>query len=234
MKKTWVDLVREGMSQKKLSQEELGSAIGKTQGGIGHWLHGRRQPNIEDVAKMFGVVGIDQVVLNSDGSFLPLENLNNEQFEFVGRPKDDRMIPAMGEITMDKDGILSLTKEHIGFVKIESQDPKAYCLRVRGSNAEPRIRSGEFILIEPTTPIENGDDVLIEYQDGHYDIRVYEYTRDDEYRFSNINGTGNAESVPKDEVSRVDLIAGTIHRSRFTSLEEAVKQATPEQPIRSE
>lgn len=36
-----------------------------------------------------------------------------------------------------------------GWLKIYSDDPNAYGLRVRGDSMWPRIQSGEFVLIEP-------------------------------------------------------------------------------------
>ncbi|MGL9736392.1 MAG: helix-turn-helix domain-containing protein [Symbiopectobacterium sp.] len=40
------------MKEKGLSQERLWEMLGKTQGAIAHWLNGRRELSIEDIAKI--------------------------------------------------------------------------------------------------------------------------------------------------------------------------------------
>lgn len=221
MKKTWIDFVREGMAKRKLSQEELAAAVDKTQGGVGHWLNGRRQPNIDDIAKMLGVVGVDQVVLNSDGS---LEKLSDSS-ENVLMPKA-RLVPVVGEILMEEDGTLTLEECDIGYLKAETIDPKAKAYRIKGSNAEPRIRNGEFIVIEPSFTAQDGDDVLVLYKNGKYSVKTLDHIRDNEYRFSSINLRERPISVPESEIEYAHPITGIYNRVRFVSKAqvESVKQ----------
>ncbi|MGM1179030.1 helix-turn-helix domain-containing protein, partial [Serratia marcescens] len=35
-----------------VTQERLAEHLGKTQGAIGHWLNGRREPGVDDIAKI--------------------------------------------------------------------------------------------------------------------------------------------------------------------------------------
>ncbi|WP_149807292.1 helix-turn-helix domain-containing protein, partial [Salmonella enterica] len=45
MKTPWNELAKARMKQIGLTQDKLAEALGKTQGAIGHWLNGRREPS---------------------------------------------------------------------------------------------------------------------------------------------------------------------------------------------
>ncbi|OIV46862.1 hypothetical protein BK025_08475 [Sodalis sp. TME1] len=42
--------------------------LGKTPGAVGHWLNGRREPSLTDIASIFQILGLSNVVLHGDGS----------------------------------------------------------------------------------------------------------------------------------------------------------------------
>ncbi|MDH2923962.1 phage repressor protein C with HTH and peptisase S24 domain [Nicoletella semolina] len=214
MKRQWSELVREKMAEKNLKQDDLAEALDKTQGAIGHWLTGKRKPNFDDVAKMLGVVGVERVMLNSDGLIL-LE----DEVELAGKPKEG-LIRVLGEAVMGADGEFEISEELMGFVRIYSSDKEAYCLRVKGNSMEPRILSGEFVVIEPNTEIYPGDEVFVRTNNGKNMIKVMDYCRDGEYRFSSINKAHDSFTLDYDEVNTVASVAAIVKRSRFISLEE--------------
>lgn len=76
MKKTWRDLAKARMKDIGMTQDSLAEALGKTQGGIGHWLNGRRDPSIEEIASVMKVIGLKELVLNSDGTVNDTEQTN--------------------------------------------------------------------------------------------------------------------------------------------------------------
>lgn len=221
MKKKWIEYVREKMQETGMKQSELARKVGVTTSGLGHWLNERRTPSIEEIAKILGVVGMNQVMLNSDGSINAVKQINNEQFEYIGVPKDG-LVPAVGEIEVNKEGTLLLKENKNGYIRVESNDPDAYCLCVKGTELEPRIKSGEYILLEPNAEVRNGDDVLVYYKDGNLAIRTLDYYQEDsaEYRLSSINQTERAINASKDSISAIHLISGTLHRTRFISNEK--------------
>lgn len=223
-KQPWSDIVRSGMAKQGISQYALADKIGRSQGAVALWLTGKREPNIDTIGQLLGGVGIDKVVLNSDGSVSPLMQLDNEQFEYAGILREGT-VPVVGELVMEKDGTLSLEKLNIGFLNVESQDPEAHSLRFKGSAAAPRVKSGDFLLIEPNAKLFNGDDVLVVLNNGEYLMRSFDYIRDDEYRFSSINGNENAINIPVSDVKAIYLISGTFHRSRFVSKEDTNQTA---------
>lgn len=68
MKKTWAELAKTRMKDAGITQDRAAEAIGKTQGAVDHWLNGRRQPSIKDIASIMKAIGLKELVLNADGT----------------------------------------------------------------------------------------------------------------------------------------------------------------------
>jgi SOS-response transcriptional repressor LexA len=67
MKMIWNELVKARMKSIGITQAVLAEKMEKSQSAIAHWLGGNRKPSIEEIAEILRIVGIDNVVLNSDG-----------------------------------------------------------------------------------------------------------------------------------------------------------------------
>ncbi|VEI69423.1 Peptidase S24-like [Serratia fonticola] len=101
-----------------------------------------------------------------------------------------------------------------GWLKIYSEDPNAYGLRVRGDSMWPRIQSGEFVLIEPGAKIHPGDEVFVRTSDGHNMIKVLNYTREGDYQFTSVNQDHRPITIEKHRVEKVEYVAGILKASR--------------------
>lgn len=69
MKLKWNELAKARMKEVGITQEKLAEMLGMTQGAIGHWLNGRREPGIKDIAEIMKILGMSELVLNPDGTF---------------------------------------------------------------------------------------------------------------------------------------------------------------------
>ncbi|MFV8926270.1 S24 family peptidase [Serratia fonticola] len=69
MKLKWNDLAKARMKEVSITQEKLAEELGMTQGAIGHYLNGRREPRIETIAEIMRILGLSDLVLNADGTF---------------------------------------------------------------------------------------------------------------------------------------------------------------------
>ncbi len=69
MELKWNELAKARMKEVGITQENLAERLGITQGAIGHWLNGRREPSIKDIAKIMKILGMSELVLNPDGTF---------------------------------------------------------------------------------------------------------------------------------------------------------------------
>lgn len=215
MKKQWNEFVREKMAEQDIKQDDIAEALDRTQGSIGHWLTGRRTPNFDDVAKILNIVGVDKVVLNSDGL---INTLDGNKLEMIGKPKDG-LIAVVGEATMGRDGNVMIDELRTGYVNLHSSDPEAYAVRCKGSSMEPRIKSGEYAILEPNTQPNNGDDVLVRTINDEYMIKTLDWQRDGEYRFSSINNDHPPFNLQKNEVRYIHTVTAIVKASRFIAFE---------------
>lgn len=54
----WYEIAKKVMEEQDISQEEMGVRLGVTQGAVGHWLRGEREPKLETINRLFGVLGL--------------------------------------------------------------------------------------------------------------------------------------------------------------------------------
>lgn len=111
----WSELVREHMKSQGVTREKIGNALGKTPGAIGHWLNGRREPSLDEIAAILKFLGIQSVTLNSDGSlthetnFEPPSAKTNEQIRLT--PEQEELLNAFNTLPKaEADRILAEVK----------------------------------------------------------------------------------------------------------------------------
>ncbi|MCQ2994199.1 helix-turn-helix domain-containing protein [Pseudomonas syringae] len=46
------------MEAQDISQEQMAERLGVTQGAVGHWLNGKREPKLETINRLLGVLGV--------------------------------------------------------------------------------------------------------------------------------------------------------------------------------
>ncbi|MBS0971894.1 helix-turn-helix transcriptional regulator [Serratia rubidaea] len=137
----------------------------------------------------------------------------DEKITYVGKVRPG-LVPVVGDAVLGVDGMIDMVEYRGGWLKIYSDDPNAYGLRVRGDSMWPRIQSGEFVLIEPGSTIHPGDEVFVRTSDGHNMIKVLNYTRDGEYQFNSINQDHRPITMARAEVQKVQYVAGILKASR--------------------
>ncbi|AVO56176.1 helix-turn-helix transcriptional regulator [Ectopseudomonas mendocina] len=101
-----------------------------------------------------------------------------------------------------------------GRLMVPSNDPNAYALKVSGHSMMPRIKNGEFVLIEPNHGYVAGDEVLVKTFAGQAMIKEYIYTRDGEHRFDSVNPGVPPLMLPVESVEKIHYVAGILKASR--------------------
>lgn len=56
--KTWPEIARARMKELGITQEKLAERLGVSQGGIGHWLSGRREPSLDTINSLLTELGL--------------------------------------------------------------------------------------------------------------------------------------------------------------------------------
>ncbi len=64
----WFDLAKARMKEVRVTQNQLAERIGASQSGVAHWLGGNREPSLEVIAEILKILGLDRMILNSDGT----------------------------------------------------------------------------------------------------------------------------------------------------------------------
>lgn len=57
----WIALVRIKLRELNLTQEKLAERVGASQGGVGHWLNKRRQPDLETMNNVLQALGLEHL-----------------------------------------------------------------------------------------------------------------------------------------------------------------------------
>lgn len=191
---------------KKLSQVILAKKVGVSNAAISQWERSETEPKGDNLMSL-------AAALECSPSHLLYGNAIDENITYVGKVRPG-LVPVVGDAVLGVDGMIDMVEYRGGWLKIYSDDPNAYGLRVRGDSMWPRIQSGEFVLIEPGTTIHPGDEVFVRTSDGHNMIKVLNYTREGEYQFTSINQDHRPITINRDGVQKVEYVAGILKASR--------------------
>jgi phage repressor protein C with HTH and peptisase S24 domain len=126
-------------------------------------------------------------------------------------------VPVVGKAQLGNDGFFEETGFPTGhgdeYLDINTKDKNAYGLRVVGSSMMPRIRSGEYVLIEPGHPYHAGDEVMVKTADGRAMIKEFIYHRDGHYRFDSVNSNHPPIIIEESQVDKIHYVAAILKSS---------------------
>ena len=130
-----------------------------------------------------------------------------------------RMVPIVGTVQGGDDGFLLETEFPVGYgdgsVDFQTRQPNAYALRVRGDSMRPRIKNGEFIIVDPGREVNPGDDVVVCLKDGRRMVKELLYVRDGDVTLGSINnGHGNV-TARQDQIEKIHYVAAVLPRGAF-------------------
>ncbi|NWA04788.1 XRE family transcriptional regulator [Pseudomonas gingeri] len=231
-----------------MSQQALAMKCGwESQSRIGNYEKGTRQPNLGDMEKIAHALGVSlpDLVAGKDRSEIHTlpeavqgrvrsEDRANAEY---GRSRDrgqpissnvgwakEGAVPVVGNAQLGNLGFfepLDFPQGHgDGYLNIHSDDPDAYGLRVLGDSMLPRIKNGEFVLVEPNKAFYSGDEVMVRTTDGRAMIKEFIYLRDGMYRLDSVNAEHAPIHLAETEVEKIHLVGGILKSSRFLHLSQ--------------
>lgn len=220
--------------QKGFSQKQLAEECGwSSQSRIGNYESDLREPNLTDLTLLAPALGVSVAELisgtNSQQLVPALVNLDPHILTWAPKkagsvvrpigPTKEGVVPVVGTAKLGMDGYFEALDFPVGhgdgYLHIYSDDPNAYGLRVIGDSMHPRIKSGEYVLIEPNKIYITGDEVMVQTHDGRSMIKEFIYLRDGVYRFDSVNQDHSPLHLDQNEVSKVHLVGGILKSSRF-------------------
>lgn len=121
-------------------------------------------------------------------------------------------VPVVGMAQLGPEGFWEETQHPVGYgdgvILWPSSDSNAYALRCVGDSMSPRIKHGEFVVIEPNHTIVAGDEVMVRTDDGRSMIKVFLYERDDRIHLDSINNGYGQITLDKRQITKFHYVAG--------------------------
>lgn len=88
----------------------------------------------------------------------------------------------------------------------------SYCTRIRGGFLSPRIKNGEYLIINPEKQPVSGDDALIFLKDGRKMIKELLYIRDNEVTLGSVNSIQKNTTVSLDQIEKMHRVVAIVSR----------------------
>lgn len=102
-----------------------------------------------------------------------------------------------------------------GYINMPVKDEHAYALRCKGDSMQPRIKHGEYVIVEPTQAPIPGDDVLLKHVDGRVMVKRFLYIRDGVIYLMSVNDAHPPQSFPLSEVDKFHRITAIVSSAFF-------------------
>ncbi|WP_197056426.1 MULTISPECIES: helix-turn-helix domain-containing protein [Xenorhabdus] len=80
-------MAKDQMKVLSITYDKLAEHLGITRGAVGHWLNGRREPSLKEIAAILDFIGIKHVILNSDGTVSSINDLPANSINIESEPK---------------------------------------------------------------------------------------------------------------------------------------------------
>lgn len=94
-----------------------------------------------------------------------------------------------------------------GYVDIPKKNRDTYALKCVGDSMKPRIKNGEYVVIEPSVPYAPGDEVLVKSTDGRVMIKIFLYERSGRVHLISVNENHPPMSIESDKIEKIHYVA---------------------------
>lgn len=203
---------RAGMSQAALAK----ACKWASQSRVGNYEKDTREPSLDDIALMAGVLRIPKewLLLGEGDTQIDLDDASNvEQGPPIVSPY--RAIPIVGTAQMGAEGYWYALEEGEGVVDVPSKDPGAYALRLRGDSMAPAIRSGWIAVCEPNGRLVPGEYVMIRLVDGECMLKELLYANDVEVSVMSLNPAYSRRTIPMEQIEQMHYVGHIVAPSKI-------------------
>ena len=210
---TWYEQAKARMRERQISQEQMAERMGVTQGAIGHWLNGRREPKLEVINRMLELLDLPPLVvtaLASTGEDGALEH------EGKLEPQAFRRAPMKGIAQLGPEGFWDALEHADGWIDVPSTDPNAYSLRVRGDSMSPAIRDGWAVWCEPNREPVPGEYVMVRCVNGQQMVKELLYSNSECVSLMSVNASFGRLTIPRSEIEHMHAVGGIVPPSKIS------------------
>ncbi|MGF6549343.1 SOS-response transcriptional repressor LexA [Paraburkholderia youngii] len=205
----------------QVTSETLASVTGVGAEVASQWLEGAGpEISLVQAVKLQNTYGINAVWLTKGKGDPGVAVRFSDEFRPIPiKDSDWKPIPVVGMAQLGDNGHWADLEYPVGhgdgYIDFPSRDPNAYALKCVGDSMRPRIRDGEFVIIEPNHPIEPGDDVLVKSKDGRVMVKTFLYKRAGRCHLISINEAHPPVAFADDEIEKMHYVAATARPSMW-------------------
>lgn len=102
-----------------------------------------------------------------------------------------------------------------GSINWPTTDPDAYAIECSGDSMRPRIKHGEYVIVEPNHPIQPGEEVLVKSKDGRVMVKELAYKAGGRYTLLSVNEAHGKIVLHEDEIDKMHYVAGIAKKSMW-------------------
>lgn len=126
-------------------------------------------------------------------------------------------IPIVGNLLFTVEDFAPLVeyKGEAPFLDVTSRDSEAYAVLCNGNAHAPRIRSGEYVVIEPNVAVAPGDEVLIRMLDGRVTFRQFLYVRDGLVHVLPLGDSHTKTTIHEHDIEAIEFIGAFAKSTRL-------------------
>lgn len=216
------------MAEQRLNIIALADLLDVEQAVVRGWLEADGgKPHLHHAVKLQEAFGYSpKWIINGKGepklSSLQEAELDEPSLAFDVLPipsNNYQKIPVVGMAQLGDNGHFADIEYPVGygdgFLLFPTADPDAYGLRCNGESMRPRVKHGEFVVVEPNHSVTNGDEVLVKSQDGRVMVKELAYVRDGVVHLSSVNERHGMLRIPQDQIERMHYVAGIVKASAW-------------------
>jgi phage repressor protein C with HTH and peptisase S24 domain len=205
----------------EITSETLASVAGVGTDVASQWLEGEGpEISLIQAVKLQNTYGINSVWLTKGKGEPGVAVRFSDEFRPIPIKETDwKLIPVVGMAQLGDNGHWADLEYPVGhgdgYIDFPSRDPDAYALKCVGDSMRPRIRDGEFVIVEPNHAIEPGDDVLVKSKDGRVMVKTFLYRRAGRLHLISINEAHPPMAFTDDEIEKMHYVAATARPSMW-------------------
>ncbi|NUU68831.1 helix-turn-helix transcriptional regulator [Enterobacteriaceae bacterium BIT-l23] len=193
------------------SVSELARQLRMQQSTLHRMLTGEvRDPKyttLSNIAAFFQVSPIDLIERDLQQEGPHSDSLAHQAWQFHSRG-----VPVLGNTQLGHGGYWSDMEYPVGsgdgYLRWPSSDDDVYALKCVGDSMMPRIKEGEFVIIEPNHSYHPGDEVLVVTHGGEVMVKTFLFERDGYYHLLPVNEDHAPIRLASIDVAKIQYVAG--------------------------
>jgi phage repressor protein C with HTH and peptisase S24 domain/plasmid maintenance system antidote protein VapI len=189
---------------------KVAAAANTTDEVVAGWLSGKTtQIGVDHAVALQETFGVNSVWLMLGKGSRTTTVRYNDPYEPIPITRW-RAIPVVGRAQLGDNGNWADMEYPVGhgdgYIDFPTKDPDAYALKCEGDSMRPRIKDGEFVVIEPNQEIQPGDEVLVKSKDGRVMVKEFMYKRTGRTHLISANDAHKPIILPDGEIEKMHFV----------------------------